>query len=633
MTHDESREFRRDLLKAFSGYRAEWLGAEIFRLFTEPAYFPQLTTSRPCFLVGGRGTGKTTALRCLSYEGQFALYQGESAAGSGELEFVGMYLRINTNRVRAFGGPELSDALWLKLFGHYINIELAELVLRFLAWYAGRHPDRSTIQEAALRKFGISLHLGLLTDLDSALNDLELARLRFEAMINNVADTKPPPLSLLSVPIDVLLAEVRKLPQFRTISFFFLIDEYENLDGPQQRVINTLIKHCGEHYSFKISVREFGIKHRSTLNDHEQLTHPADYVLIDIASELEGRFVDFAARVCNQRLHAVFQRGCPDIKSLFPGLTPEAEAQRLGAGAAPKTSKKDLLESASLTEEERQWLMGADPLEYYVLESLAGLERNTPLDKLRKIIQDPSRWRRQYGNYKYSFLFTIRRGRRGIRKHYCGWKVYCAIASTNIRYLLELVDRAFGLYAIDAVELAPVGVDIQTQAAQATGHNYLRELEGISLNGARLTRLVLGMGRVFQVMAANPLGHTPEVNQFNLSSDIDDAEHRSTVSQLIQEGVMHLAILRYPGSKLQAESDIRQFDYVIHPIFAPFFVFGHRRKRKIGLSDEQVIGLVERPRETIARILREQRRYVDDDAGATVDALPEQMDLFLDFYE
>ena len=79
-------------------------------------------------------------------------------------------------------------------------------------------------------------------------------------------------------------------------------------------------------------------------------------------------------------------------------------------------------------------------------------------------------------------------------------------------------------------------------------------------------------------MAANPFGHTPEVNQFNLSSDIDDADHRNTVSQLVQEGVMHLAILRYPGSKLQAESDTRQFDYVVHPIFAPFFVFGHRRK-------------------------------------------------------
>ena len=55
--------------------------------------------------------------------------------------------------------------------------------------------------------------------------------------------------------------------------------------------------------------------------------------------------------------------------------------------------------------------------------------------------------------------------------------------------------------------------------------------------------------------------------------------------------------------------------------------------RKIGLSDEHMIGLVERPKETIARLLREQRRYMDDEAEETVDALPEQMDLFSDFYE
>ena len=633
MSDDDGRVFRRNILRAFSGYRAEWLGAEIFRLFTEPSYFPQLTTSRPCFLVGGRGTGKTTALRCLSYEGQSVLYNGESSSAPQELGFVGMYLRINTNRVRAFGGPELSPNLWLKLFGHYINMELTGLVLKFLSWHARRNPDHSTIDEVALRKFGISLHLGPLTDLQSAQKELELARLRFEATINNVADSRPRHLSLLSVPIDVLIAEVRTLPQFSATSFFFLIDEYENLDGPQQRVLNTLIKHCGEHYSFKVSVREFGIKHRSTLSDQEHLTHPADYVLIDIASELEGRFADFAARVCNQRLHAVFRGEFPDIRSLFPGLSPESEAQLLGVDAAARTSKGDLLRSASLTDEERLWLTMTDPLQYYVLESLSNSERKTLLEKLREVIRHPSRWQRQYENYKYAFLFTIRRGRRGIRKYYCGWRVYCAVASENIRYLLELVDRAFGLYSRDAVVLAPVDVGIQTRAAQATGQNYLRELEGLSLNGARLTRLVLGIGRVFQVMAANPFGHTPEVNQFNLSSDIDDADHRNTVSQLVQEGVMHLAILRYPGSKLQAESDTRQFDYVVHPIFAPFFVFGHRRKRKIGLSDEHMIGLVERPKETIARLLREQRRYMDDEAEETVDALPEQMDLFSDFYE
>ncbi len=61
------------LSQLFGGYRAEWLKEQVFELFTEPSYFPELKTPRPCILIGGRGTGKTTVLRGLSYEGQFAL--------------------------------------------------------------------------------------------------------------------------------------------------------------------------------------------------------------------------------------------------------------------------------------------------------------------------------------------------------------------------------------------------------------------------------------------------------------------------------------------------------------------------------------------------------------------------------
>src|SRR5436853_6535729 len=61
------------LSRLFGSYKAEWLREQLFDLFTEPAYFPELTTPRPCILVGGRGTGKTTVLRSLSYDGQYAL--------------------------------------------------------------------------------------------------------------------------------------------------------------------------------------------------------------------------------------------------------------------------------------------------------------------------------------------------------------------------------------------------------------------------------------------------------------------------------------------------------------------------------------------------------------------------------
>ena len=187
------------------------------------------------------------------------------------------------------------------------------------------------------------------------------------------------------------------------------------------------------------------------------------------------------------------------------------------------------------------------------------------------------------------------------------------------------MDQAFALHADSVSELRAVRPETQTKAAQLTGQKNLRELEGLSLQGAKLTRFLLGLGRVFQVMSENPVGHTPEVNQFHLSAEIPDSARRQTVSELLKEGIMHLALVGYPASKLQELTDVRQFDYTIHPIFAPFFGFSHRRKRKIRLTDEEFFRLVDTPREAISDILRGQRRIVDDD-------LPEQLRLFTEFY-
>src|SRR6266516_1288727 len=95
----------------FGSYKAEWLKEHMCELFTEPAYFPELTTSRPCMLVGGRGTGKTTVLRCMSYEGQF-VFQGRTPNEIPRWNYYGLYYRVNTNRVTAFTGPELAPDRW-----------------------------------------------------------------------------------------------------------------------------------------------------------------------------------------------------------------------------------------------------------------------------------------------------------------------------------------------------------------------------------------------------------------------------------------------------------------------------------------------------------------------------------------
>ena len=304
MSTDQLATYRRRLAKLFSGYRAEWLDEKVFELFTEPSYFPQLTTSHPCFIEGGRGTGKTTVLRCLSYEGRTALQASISEPKSSDLSYVGMYYRVNTNRVRAFTGSELPDNRWIRMFAHYINIELCVTIVRFLAWYSDRNPTAPALSATALQPAATSLHIPVPTTFDQFRSNLNLAKLQFEAAINNVAqDGESLTLSLQGAPIDALMSEVKKLRQFEHSSFFFLVDEYENLDNLQQRVMNTLIKHCGEFYSFKVGVRELGFRERSTLNPTEQLVHPADYKLINIASRLQERFPNsqprFASSACS----------------------------------------------------------------------------------------------------------------------------------------------------------------------------------------------------------------------------------------------------------------------------------------------------------------------------------------------
>jgi hypothetical protein len=631
MSEDKRAAFRRNLAELFSGYRAEWLKGEVFDLFTEPSYFPQLTISHPCFLVGGRGTGKTTALRCLSYQGQQAL-RGD-ALKAAEWPYFGMYYRVNTNRVRAFGGPELPESTWVRLFGHYVNLEFCELVLRLLRWYREVHPEAPELSVAALERVSVALHLSaeVVSHVELG-SQLELTKLRFEAAINNIAGgDQAPSLSMQGSPIDALLREIKQLPQFQSKSFFFLIDEYENLEAYQQRVINTLIKHCGELYSFKVSVRELGFREHSTLNPDERLIHPADYKLIDITEQLDQRFADFAAEVCNSRLSRATVAANPlDVRELFPELVPEDEALALGVESAAAPIREEILSNGAVSAEQIEWVQNAHPLEVFTLGCRA--KTDDLIVKLQEAIDNPRKWDEQYENYKHAYLFAIRRGKAGIRKYFAGWRVFCLLAASNIRYLLELVDQALTnhldeLDERDASEddLVPVSPALQTKAAQSTGEKNLRELEGLSLSGAKLTRLLLGLGRVFQVMAEDPVGHTPEVNQFHLSADVAEEALRSRVEDLLREGIMNLALARYVGSKLQERSDVRHFDYAVHPIFTAFFGFSHRRKRKIELSDNDVWGLVSTPSEAITEILRRQKRSPEA-------ALPEQVGLFSDYY-
>lgn len=615
----DTRQTAVQLKQLFGNYRAEWLQNQIFELFTEPSYFPELETQGPCILVGGRGTGKTTVLRTLSYEGKFALSRDDVSSIS-TWSYFGCYYRVDTNHVRAFEGPELRDESWARVFSHYINLLLCGQVLQFLEWYYERLPACEPLSAAACQRVGVSLHLGPTNSLRQLVESLSDALLRFEAFINNLSEDRLPPLSIPGGPIKELITRVRELPQFSGKYFFFLIDEYENFSDRQQTIVNTLVKHSGDIYSFKIGVKELGWRVRGTVNPDEQLISPADYVRVDIGEKLGSQaFADFARSICNQRISKIDSN--LKIENLLPNLTEDQEAEILGINGVLATKLKSYQIGLSSFE-------GLSPLEVYFCFFLAEARSLSIQDILSERSRDLNKWRHDYGNYKHALLFTIRRGLSGIRKYYAGWTRFLQLSGSNIRYLLALVDETLMQAAQDKEKPfgAPIPPEIQTRAAQAVGKRNVGELEGLSVHGAQLTRLVLGLGRIFEVMASQLEGHAPEVNQFAIANRKTESD--PAFDPLLRSAIMHLALLRTTSTKRGRDNtDLKSFDYLLHPIFAPFFVYSHRRKRKMKLSEEQLLELVgPNATATISAVLKENGRVKDDEN------LPEQLVLFGQYY-
>ena len=131
----------------------------------------------------------------------------------------------------------------------------------------------------------------------------------------------------------MLLESVKGIQLFSNKLFFFLIDEYENFEDYQQQLMNTLIKHSGEIYSFKICVRELGWRVHTTISGNESLSSPADFTRIDISEVMEERqFEDFSHKVCQDRLAALVEGSDQDvtkIEELLPPLSEEEEARLL----------------------------------------------------------------------------------------------------------------------------------------------------------------------------------------------------------------------------------------------------------------------------------------------------------------
>ena len=407
----------------------------------------------------------------------------------------------------------------------------------------------------------------------------------------------------------------------RTI--FCCIDEYENLLDYQQAILNTYIKHASPPLSYKIGVRKNGLRNRQTLDGQDLLKTPDDYYEIEIAEE---GFEYFARTVASVRLKAAQANGVPvpeKLTDFLQELTLAEEAELLGASRIARAVLHELKGTNAF-----EYFESKPAHETYFLKYWQASESTSLIALANDWIANEQEWKVRLGNYSYASLFWLSKGNKGarIRKYYCGERILLALASGNIRYFLELIDCSVtqeiseGKKYTDILTISPKS---QTLAAREVGERRLNQLEGLADHGVQLKRLVLAIGKVFFELAREPLGKTPEVTSFTLSGKVEEI---SKISNMLNEGVGHLAFEVEPATKLTSKAETREDEYRLHRIFSAFFEISHRKKRRMTFDAKDLIAVLgNKPAKAISSML-------EDKPQADEQELPEQLALFSSFY-
>lgn len=607
---------------AMGQVRAEYENDDdLYRRFSAPLYFHKLLGITPAFLIGGRGTGKTTTLRSMSYRGQ-ARVSGSSDPGSWPV--IGAYWKVEPSVVSAFKGRGVDEDTWTRVFSHYLNLRLSALVVDFARW-ADAHHSRISVDTHRITLFVRALHLAHVEDLDGLAREIDLALVDIESKLNgSISALSTSELSLLGRPLEHLFDALGTTGVKRERPFVFCLDEFENLVPYQKRIVNTLIKQVGSGpFTFKIGVRNTIAIDPSTLVDGQPLQDPADFTKVDIVADLKDEsFEQFAATVVTQRLGLVPGSALPPSE-LLPAIAADDEAVLLGARDLKQQLLQDTKNSPDHTAEHLAFVEAATPLESALAVRWAESHGESVADLVRWAVENPAKWQTRVVNYGYATLFTIRTNRVGPRKYYAGWKTYCQMADGNIRYMIRLVHEALRLHVLSENTLdRMVSIADQTDAATRVGETTVRDLQGWSRQGADLTRLTLGLGSIFGSLAREAALSTPEVNQFRVGYSGSMASSLE-VERLLGEAVGQGVLIGFDGDKNARRSGATpEMDYQLHPVLSAFFVYSPRSKRRMTLQADQIISLTKR--ETASNTVRK----VLATRGASAKKLPDEITLF-----
>ena len=481
-----------------------------------------------------------------------------------------------------FSGPEIDPQLWRKLFIHHLNLQMVSRLLKLLIKLEIDFSLVTLLSRESLTTIArlLSIH-AIPKGTNELLRAVEIAIIENLEAVNNAGEIKSVVSSALGEAFNHLISVIKQSDRLSKIRFFYLIDEYENLTEDQQRVVNTLIKHCAPNYFIKLGIRDYGIWTNLTLSDDEYLAHPADYVRISIMDRFpEGDYRDFALRVVTCRLAALDAR--LDLEKVFESYTISEEFEAC-CPPARRTELEEFGTGLPSHARDRGLLFLAFLNGYLPHNNIPIHELPRPQDTAYQKIEDA------FGNYSFAIVLNeLRSLKTPLKKRYSGINLLIDLSGKNIRYFMELIFRSFVAELERGGRIDLISPDAQTSSVLEVGELYLREIEFRGLTGQSVKRLVSSLGSVFEGLSRDVFRGRVETTQFVINQDDSTPNDVERAESLVRNAVMHGGLLEAPRTKAEAPGDAKIREYRIFPLFCPFLGCSHRKKRQIALHSREI---------------------------------------------
>lgn len=628
--------------------RAEELGYDVWKHFVIPPFYNDLDlrgAQKPRLIIGGRGCGKTMLLRYLSHQSMFSPDRPEIPEGS--TSHIGLFWRTDTNFASLMHDREISEDEWQAAFGHFAALLLGIEIIKSLKSIAQSKCDVLHVHDVANLQFSRlkAFDEELVGSPESVQKRLEEKLWQFESWVSNVRKIPSPRFLPGERFLLRMIEQVKEqIPSLAEAGFYVYVDEYENLQTYQQEVVNAWLKHSEHPLIFNIAMKRNAFRTLDTtgpqaLSDiHDFRKYDLeDYILKDgagvflaeiVLSELSlAGVTDLPIKV--QHLHdpdKIEDRKEPayreEVLRAVAEILPDVPHKELGAKVlTDKALSAKLLANIGHALEERgesanpDCFMSRDfPEASIIMPALLARSTNSSaevLTELQKLSTGAdNRFSGKAGWVHNNFIASLLQLYAPFNRacpFYAGFNTFIALSRGNIRHFLELCHKSFEQLGTETGGvLGTVDPELQAEAARQTSAAFLGEIRSFGPRGNNLHTFVLRLGSIFTLSHLRPSLSENEQSHFAvIAGDKDLAE---SDEEFLREAVKWSVLFEEKETKSKDPLLPISSDYVLNPIYAPYFHISYRKKRKLSLKTDQVICLIRGSYDEVATLFRDFSR-------------------------